>query len=98
MYASSSALRWKFTSTTDASSFAAAAHTSKNATSLGSMIATRSPAPTPRSRSVTASRRRAIVELAVRLAALAGDEATRSGSLRANPLTPDEGGSIDLNY
>ena len=62
MYATSSAFRWVFTSTTDPCNFATAAHTSKKATEFGSMIATRSPGTTPRAarpraiRSVRASK------------------------------------------
>ena len=56
MYATSSCFRCVFTSTTEPCSLAAAAHTSKNATEFGSMIATRSPFPTPRAASPPAIR------------------------------------------
>ena len=56
MYASSSAFRCQFTSTTGASSFVAAAHASKNSMPLGSITATRSPACTPRTDRACASR------------------------------------------
>src|SRR5581483_1114677 len=50
------AFRCQLTSTTGASSFVAAAHVSKNSTLFGTMIATRSPGPTPRSASAAARR------------------------------------------
>ena len=86
------AFRCVFTSTTEPCSFATAAHTSKNATEFGSMIATRSPTPTPRAARPRRDEIGARVEVDVRGGQVVLDERGLSGVRAACALGPNSGG------
>ena len=94
MYATSSGLRCVFTSTTEPCNFATAAHTSKNATEFGSMIATRSPAPTPRVASPWAMRSVRASKSTYAVVRSCSMKAGFSGVRAAVAVGPNSGGSI----